>query len=532
MLSDPKRLRTARSYGYLVSWKHRLRADSEPAAAALVEELLEDEQNVAALRAALGRPEATLEELAEWLVSGFVAGAFNVLRTGVEPPVLDAPPETNLTDLLPPPEPQRDLDSLTFEVVDQAGEGVPVRFEVHAPSGDPAGSLPAGERRFVGELEHDAYVEVELEAITLPLLPETEVDPTTDATDPEPSPLGPGGTQPEPPSPPAPLGPGGEEPKPDEAFPLLRTAPTPCPVEGALALPSADAPTHFIPVVLTAARHARELDAAEIVVVSLGGSPHADTRIRAIKAVFADDLDGWVKVATEGGSLGEVIRYLAHLSVRRGWDVQLGDSEGAAIRSFQSEYNLRFDRPILVDGVCGTQTLGAVFNVLRDERDRWAPVFGLSNEDLVTQPVRFLPGSDIPQNSARYPSNGGLDVWVFRPATLPASFDLSVLYDNPRAEVERAEVPWCFERDDLVIRLQGEFPSDFDEYRSVRVERSDGSWFEEKPLSSDVSQNVVFRSVDTRGRFTVSLVNVDGTRHILAADQPFATFLDDREGNE
>lgn len=210
MLSDPKRLRTPRGHGYLVSWKHRLRTNSEPAAAALVERLLEDESNVASLRAALGRPGASLEELAEWLVTGLAAGSLNLLKTRVNPPVLDAPPETDLTDLLPPPEPKRDLESLTFEVVEQGGEGVPVRYQVHAPSGDPSGSLPAGERRFVGDLEQDAYVEVELEAIHLP--PRTDDGATqtpdgTDGTDTRPGPLGPGGTEPQPPRPPAPLGP-------------------------------------------------------------------------------------------------------------------------------------------------------------------------------------------------------------------------------------------------------------------------------------------------------------------------------------
>ena len=207
MLSDPKRLRTRGGHGYLVSWKHRLRTNYEPAAAAVVERLLEDDGNVESLRGALGRPDASLDDLAEWLITGLASGALNLLKTRVNPPVLDAPPETNLTDLLPPPEPKRELDSLTFEVVDQNGEGVPVRYEVHAPSGDPLGSLPAGERRFVGDLEDDAYVEVELESIHLPLRPHDDGTDTTDGTDTKPGPLGPGGTEPEPPTPPAPLGP-------------------------------------------------------------------------------------------------------------------------------------------------------------------------------------------------------------------------------------------------------------------------------------------------------------------------------------
>ena len=191
MLSDPKRLKTPGGHGYLVSWKHRLRTRSEASAAAVVERLLGDPHNVEALRAGIGRPNATMDELAEWLVTGLASGGLNLLKTRVNPPIFDSPQETDLFDLLPPEEPKRDLDSLTFEVVEQGGEGVAVRFQVYAPSGDPAGSLPAGERRFVGELEPGADVELELEAIVLPLRPEVENE--------HPEALGPDGVEPEPP---------------------------------------------------------------------------------------------------------------------------------------------------------------------------------------------------------------------------------------------------------------------------------------------------------------------------------------------
>lgn len=187
MLGDPKRLCTTGGHGYLVSWKHRLRTESEPAAAAIVERLLDDAANIEALRAGIGRPQATMDELAQWLVTGLASGALNLLKTRVTPPVFDAPPQTNLFDLLPPEEARRELESLTFEVVDQGGEGVTVQYQVHAPSGDSSGSLPAGERRFEGELEPDADVEVELSAIVLPLRPNAEAEsPSALGPDPEP----------------------------------------------------------------------------------------------------------------------------------------------------------------------------------------------------------------------------------------------------------------------------------------------------------------------------------------------------------
>lgn len=214
VLSDPKRLRTRCGHGYLVSWKHRLRTESEPAAAALVEQLLDDPANVEALRAAIGRAEATMDELAQWLVSGLASGALNLLKTRVTPPILDTPPHTDLFDLLPPEEPKRELESLTFEVVDQSGEGIGVHYLVHAPSGESSGSLPAGERRFEGELEPDADVEVEFSSIVLPLRAEVEPeaprpvgpDPEPDRPTPTPDSPSPTGTDPstQAPSPPGP----------------------------------------------------------------------------------------------------------------------------------------------------------------------------------------------------------------------------------------------------------------------------------------------------------------------------------------
>ena len=45
------------------------------------------------------------------------------------------------------------------------------------------------------------------------------------------------------------------------------------------------------------------------------------------------------------------------------------------MEAFQTECNERFDASVDVDGVCGEQTLGAVFQVLRFEFERWLGVF-------------------------------------------------------------------------------------------------------------------------------------------------------------
>ena len=128
MLSDPKRLKTARGYGILVSWKHKLRVESDAAAQDLARRLLDDPHNVAEIRAALGRPEASLEELEEWLATGLAAKSLVALKTRPRLPVFDPPCVTNLTDLLPTPAPDGQSGTrswIAFRAVDRKGRALP-----------------------------------------------------------------------------------------------------------------------------------------------------------------------------------------------------------------------------------------------------------------------------------------------------------------------------------------------------------------------------------------------------------------------
>lgn len=134
MLSDPKKLRTRRGYGYLVSWRDRMRCEGAQEAEALAEQVLDEPGNLEAIRSALGRPEASREEVAEWLVGALAAGSMVPIRTQRKPPVLDAPPEVDLRDLIgPTPDPQAPQPTTWLEVrlVDEVGEalrGIAVRI--------------------------------------------------------------------------------------------------------------------------------------------------------------------------------------------------------------------------------------------------------------------------------------------------------------------------------------------------------------------------------------------------------------------
>lgn len=129
MLGDPKLLRTPRGHGYLVGRKHHLIVKDDAQAAQIVRRLLDDPHNVAALRSGLAKPQASEEELAAWLHSGLVGGGLHLFKTGVTPPVLDAP---RVTDLVPPLVPateitdnkpsQEDTAFVELVVVNETGE--------------------------------------------------------------------------------------------------------------------------------------------------------------------------------------------------------------------------------------------------------------------------------------------------------------------------------------------------------------------------------------------------------------------------
>jgi outer membrane protein OmpA-like peptidoglycan-associated protein len=143
VLGDPKRLRTRKGHGFLVGWKHKLKLQGRSDAVdVLVARLLADPSNLAALRAGLGRAGASEEELAEVLRAGLVEGGLVLLKTRPRAPVLDAPAEMSLFDLLPPERarpgaPETVSTGFSLRVVDEAGEplrGVETRWLVDGAS--------------------------------------------------------------------------------------------------------------------------------------------------------------------------------------------------------------------------------------------------------------------------------------------------------------------------------------------------------------------------------------------------------------
>lgn len=116
-------------------------------------------------------------------------------------------------------------------------------------------------------------------------------------------------------------------------------------------------------------------------------------RADGVLHLLRGDQSAWVALATEHGSLQDVKAYLSYLTRERGWSCDPGPvtpkNDGAAqagLEPFQREYNQRFGAALDVDGVCGKQTLSAVFDLLSLELDRWLEKHGLARVDLRLHP--------------------------------------------------------------------------------------------------------------------------------------------------
>lgn len=108
-------------------------------------------------------------------------------------------------------------------------------------------------------------------------------------------------------------------------------------------------------------------------------------RADGILALMQGDGDTWVDIAKRSGSIEDVKAYLTYLKERRGWacdpgpiNLDVDKATEAGVEAFQREFNIRFEGDLDEDGICGVQTLGALFQVQAFELDRWLDKLGLT----------------------------------------------------------------------------------------------------------------------------------------------------------
>lgn len=103
----------------------------------------------------------------------------------------------------------------------------------------------------------------------------------------------------------------------------------------------------------------------------------SDKRAENVLALLTGDRDGWADSSASWSTTRDIQRILRHFAHTNPWNCDPGSVDDIptyatsdAIRNFQSHYNDSYHSDITVDGVVGTQTWGAIFDVYIDELTR------------------------------------------------------------------------------------------------------------------------------------------------------------------
>jgi hypothetical protein len=170
-----------------------------------------------------------------------------------------------------------------------------------------------------------------------------------------------------------------------------------------------------------------------------GNYNFALSELRAKNALYLllGERDQWVEVCQEKSKVEDYQRILKHAAGLYGWDCDpgpidniLGDKTRNGLRSFQENYNIRFEQSIAVDGKIGRETWGAFFDVYMDDL---AAALDSTIEELSShRQIRFLDdnnrfiacGEKVPKDQpardnyrSRY--NRRVELLFFRPPYLP-----------------------------------------------------------------------------------------------------------------
>lgn len=267
-------------------------------------------------------------------------------------------------------------------------------------------------------------------------------------------------------------------------------------------------------------------------------------RADALLALIRNEPERWVEIATRSGSLADVKRYLNYLGHHRRWSCYAGeptpeDDEAAAagVTAFQREFNRRFaEHPeILEDGVCGVETLGAVFQVLRHELDRW-----VEKHELEQTPFRLH--SDVPAlaagaqaaHSQYLPRRGAPEatraidlVLVDRRCFVERQPSVEVVYFDrfPRREEHDPPLePGAWEFGEVVVFLPEHDPARSDLRFQLRSAAGDYDRVLDAATDRQVVEGfieLVFEDVPTDGSFTL-LAHSQADTTVLYADVPYA----------
>ncbi|MCY1061474.1 peptidoglycan-binding protein [Nannocystis sp. SCPEA4] len=245
-------------------------------------------------------------------------------------------------------------------------------------------------------------------------------------------------------------------------------------LDSALLIPLDDhlAPTPALATALARLQRAPTLRLLIVGHASADGSASSNDalarrRAECTRHLLAGERDAWVRLASDHGSPADVQRLLRYLARVHDWPTEPTRVDGtvdaqveAAVSAFQSTYNRVFDADILVDGVVGVETLGALFDVQRhelrhqltaldvaEEAPRWFTATGVASAG-----ARVLAHPGIPASNAA-PGQRRVDLLLIDDIVAwRESHGLDRLYDVARFRTIPI-APRTLGRSDLVVQL-------------------------------------------------------------------------------
>lgn len=298
--------------------------------------------------------------------------------------------------------------------------------------------------------------------------------------------------------------------------------------------------SHILAAVYTARTHA---DSKPVILVightTEDEDPSLGTlRSEAIRCLLQNDARAWVQLASSSGSIRDVKAYLQYLNATLGWDCFVAEVDAAvdsateaAVRDFQHEYNSRFERKILEDGVCGKDTLAAVFEVLSFEWEKWLFKHDLTQSDLDELDIRYSSAADVDRTLAplrHLAASSAVEFLVIDRAALGGEdASPSLVYGSEVARFETFRVPrepWAWERGPYTV-VSDLFADEFVFQEHYRMRSMDGEFELTLAMPDDAVDRgllmLEFPALPCDKSYELTVSSHDGTAHVLFQDVPY-----------
>ena len=271
----------------------------------------------------------------------------------------------------------------------------------------------------------------------------------------------------------------------------------------------------------------------------------SEARAQCVRCWREADESGWVDLATQDGSLCDVLAYLRYLRARRGWACTVGGdyaswgteataASESAVSAFQSEYNERFEGSLGVDGDCGKKTLAAMFAVQLHELERWLAKFGMKREELPLERVEYAGlGSHMAGKRGKKEAvDRVVDLILGEGEQVERLEDTRGLYEAPafkRVYDELPDEPFDWEGGPLTIVTDlCEREAQVLGHKEIyRLSAEDGSWDEELRLPEDAHLDngtfaLRFGRLDCSKQFRLVVVDEHDDEHLVFSNRSFA----------